>query len=142
MWLWGNNDNGQIGDGTLTQKRVPKLIDSTRTYLDMANGYRHTMILRSDNTLWAAGANVNGQLGDGTIVPKYEHIKVECVTLNTDNNKTDTKNIELRPNPAINTLEVINLLADIEDCKYSIVNSFGMTLVEWQVLQKENFISI
>ncbi len=74
VWAWGNNDAGQLGDGTTTRARAPARVkDSTDPsgYLigvtALAAGRDHTVALKNDGTVWAWGGNYYGQLGDGTI---------------------------------------------------------------------------
>jgi hypothetical protein len=64
LWAWGSNANGQLGDGTTTDRATP-----TRILTEVANlaaGSYHTLTLKSDGNLWAWGNNESGQLGDGT----------------------------------------------------------------------------
>ena len=65
LWAWGNNGNGQLGDGTNNNKATPTQIGSATWPAISARGY-HTVALKSDGTRWAWGANHYGQLGDGT----------------------------------------------------------------------------
>jgi alpha-tubulin suppressor-like RCC1 family protein len=63
---WGDNDYGQLGDGTTTQRRRPVAVQGLTDVVAIAAGETHTLALRSDGTAWAWGKGVNGQLGDGT----------------------------------------------------------------------------
>jgi alpha-tubulin suppressor-like RCC1 family protein len=71
VWAVGDNDYGQLGDGTKTKRRNPvqvKYADGTvlSGIVDISAGNRHTVYLKSDGTVWGAGKNSQGQLGDGT----------------------------------------------------------------------------
>ncbi|HKJ00611.1 MAG TPA: RCC1 repeat- and reductase domain-containing protein [bacterium] len=71
LWLWGLNNVGQLGDGTLTQRNVPTQEASLATnWVRVSTGAYapnpHTVALKSDGSLWAWGYNALGQLGDGT----------------------------------------------------------------------------
>ena len=66
VWAWGNNDKGQLGDESKSDKNKRKKIDKLTDVTDIACGWRHTVNLKSDGTVWAWGDNTNGQLGDGT----------------------------------------------------------------------------
>ncbi len=66
LWAWGNNNYGQLGDGTTDGNNTPTQIGSATTWSAIAAGWDHTVALKSDGTLWAWGWNRYGQLGDGT----------------------------------------------------------------------------
>jgi alpha-tubulin suppressor-like RCC1 family protein len=77
LWCWGENDHGELGDGTTNGETCPSG-SSCRTspvqvaalganVVEVATGYNHTCARKSDGTLWCWGSNANGQLGDGTI---------------------------------------------------------------------------
>ena len=71
MWAWGNNDRGQLGDGTTTDKSTPTQESTGATnWSAIAVGWGHSVALKSDGTLWAWGYNFHGQLGDGTTADK------------------------------------------------------------------------
>ncbi|MEI7911327.1 MAG: cadherin-like beta sandwich domain-containing protein, partial [Verrucomicrobiota bacterium] len=69
---WGSNLNGQLGNGSTTDSRVPVAVTTTgllagKTVIAIAAGSSHCLALCSDGTLAAWGANSNGQLGNGTV---------------------------------------------------------------------------
>ena len=72
LWAWGQNNAGQLGDGTTTDSPVPKHVGAG--YAAVAAGELHTVALKGDGSLWVWGNNSSGQLGDGTttksLVPK------------------------------------------------------------------------
>jgi alpha-tubulin suppressor-like RCC1 family protein len=70
LWAWGNNSNGQIGDGTFTDKNVPTQIGTETDWKMVVAGAFNSMAIKNDGTLWAWGQNSNGQLGDGTTSDK------------------------------------------------------------------------
>ena len=80
VWAWGNNGNGQLGDGTsVTNRNLPVRVIQEKGaggnpdvplegVIAVAAGGEHTVALKADGTLWAWGYNSSGQLGDGTSV--------------------------------------------------------------------------
>ncbi len=71
LYAWGRNHQGQVGDGTLTDRHAAvTVIDGGGASVDevvrIAAGWFHSLALRSDGTLLTWGDNGYGQLGDGT----------------------------------------------------------------------------
>jgi hypothetical protein len=83
LWTCGKNDNGQLGDGTTTQKNDPTKIGSATSWTVIAGGARHTVALQSDGTVWAWGDNSRGQLGDGTTTNRLSPVQLGTSTDDT-----------------------------------------------------------
>jgi alpha-tubulin suppressor-like RCC1 family protein len=62
---WGNNDYGQLGDGTNTDSNVPVDVVGLTGATNIVAGAHHTCVL-SGNAVWCWGRNNMGQIGDGT----------------------------------------------------------------------------
>ena len=65
MQCWGNNDFGQLGDGSNTGSNVPVDVVGIGGSTTIVAGGNHTCILSGGN-VWCWGENSQGQLGDGT----------------------------------------------------------------------------
>ena len=65
-WAWGYNSDGQLGDGSQTDRSSPVLVVGSHSFIKIAAGYLHTLGLKADGTLWAWGDNSYGGLGDGS----------------------------------------------------------------------------
>jgi alpha-tubulin suppressor-like RCC1 family protein len=61
---WGNNGNGQIGDGTTSSRTTPYQTSVTNA-TGIGAGYYHTLAVVSSNTTWGWGSNLNGQVAGG-----------------------------------------------------------------------------
>ena len=72
---WGNNDYGQLGDGTFigSNTRVD-VMDLTGAWGIEAGAY-HTCVLVG-NEVWCWGQNMKGQIGDGTTTNRNTPVKV------------------------------------------------------------------
>ena len=66
LWAWGDNPDGQVGDGTRNPRTVPVQIGASTEWKSVTAGERHSHGLRTDGTLWGWGYNGQNQLGDGT----------------------------------------------------------------------------
>lgn len=66
LWAWGNNENGQLGDGTTISRSEPVQVGIEIDWQSVVTGSEHTFALKIDGSLWAWGKNSDGQLGDGT----------------------------------------------------------------------------
>jgi hypothetical protein len=70
LWAWGNNNHGQLGDGTNLSKNIPTRIGVGIDWKEIAAGEYYTVAIKTDGSLWAWGNNNHGQLGDGTNLSK------------------------------------------------------------------------
>jgi alpha-tubulin suppressor-like RCC1 family protein len=66
LWAWGENGNGQLGDGTMIHRNTPVQIGSGSDWASVKAGYQHSIALKNDGTFWTWGYNAGGQLGNGT----------------------------------------------------------------------------
>jgi hypothetical protein len=72
LFAFGNNDKGQLGDGTTTNRSLTTpvaVIDETGTYQSgvaaVVAGRKNTLFKKANGTLWGMGDNGFGQLGQG-----------------------------------------------------------------------------
>ena len=71
------NDQGQIGDGTTTDRSVPTAVQGGRVFASLADGSaNHACGLTSVGAAYCWGANAFGTLGDGTIVNRLLPVAV------------------------------------------------------------------
>ena len=102
IWGCGNNNHGQLGDGTTINKNIPSQafinISGTEDVVEISGIHtswaaRHSVITgrvsgsrftvrptRSTVRMWTCGENTYGQLGDGTTVDKYTPIVLGDIT--------------------------------------------------------------
>jgi len=75
LWAWGLNGDGQLGDGTTTDRSAPVRV-GTEKWQAVGAGWHHSLGIREDDSLWAWGRNYNGQLGDGTTTSRNTPVQV------------------------------------------------------------------
>jgi alpha-tubulin suppressor-like RCC1 family protein len=68
---WGNDNNGQLGDGTTTSQTSPIPIPALNGVVDIVLGDRHGCARSSANVVSCWGANEAAQLGDGTTTERH-----------------------------------------------------------------------
>ena len=72
VFTWGSNNNGQIGDGTTTDRYVPTEIthqfnlESDEKVISLGLGNNHSSAITSNGRLFTWGENSFGQLGNGS----------------------------------------------------------------------------
>jgi len=64
-YCWGNNSDGQLGNGTFTSAGTPTLAASGRTFSSIAAGLRHACGISTDGEVYCWGRGSDGQLGNG-----------------------------------------------------------------------------
>ena len=68
---WGDNQVGQIGDGTTTERFSPVFVYELTGVADLAVGLWHTCVLMNTGGVKCWGENIYGELGDGTNDKRY-----------------------------------------------------------------------
>ena len=69
LWMWGNNNSGQLAQNNTTQRSSPVQVPGT-TWRSISNVSNGTIASKTDGTLWSWGNNAYGQLGQNDEV-KY-----------------------------------------------------------------------
>jgi alpha-tubulin suppressor-like RCC1 family protein len=64
---WGDNDQGQLGNGTTTNSLFPVNVSGIYVASALNGGYNHNCALLSTGAVQCWGANYSGQLGNGTL---------------------------------------------------------------------------
>jgi alpha-tubulin suppressor-like RCC1 family protein len=83
LWIWGRNNNGQIGDNSIINRSSPvQTIAFGTNWKQVACGYQFTTSIKTDGTLWSWGRNSNGQIGDNTIVSKSSPVQTTAYGTN------------------------------------------------------------
>ncbi|MDV7401738.1 hypothetical protein RZS08_60525, partial [Arthrospira platensis SPKY1] len=66
VWAWGNNSNGQLGDGTTDSRHTPVQVSGLSGIIAISVGVDFSVALKSDGTVWAWGDH-RGQHSPSTV---------------------------------------------------------------------------
>jgi alpha-tubulin suppressor-like RCC1 family protein len=82
VWAWGENDHGELGDGTVTERTTPVQVSGLSGVRQVSAGVDHSLALRSDGTVWAWGQDDHGQVGNGVFssTPQLTPVEVPGLT--------------------------------------------------------------
>jgi alpha-tubulin suppressor-like RCC1 family protein len=75
-YCWGRNTNGQLGNGTTTDRSTPTPVSGGRKFRQVDAGYSHTCGVTSAKRAYCWGKNDFGQLGDGTTSDRLRPVAV------------------------------------------------------------------
>ena len=75
LWTWGDNEYGQLGNGTTENELSPVQIGNKKWKV-IAVGVAHSIGIQEDGSLWTWGLNDRGQLGDGTREDRLSPVQI------------------------------------------------------------------
>jgi alpha-tubulin suppressor-like RCC1 family protein len=76
-WGWGYNNNGQLGDNTITQRLTPvSVAGAAKTFCQISAGTFHSLAIDKNGRAWAWGRNNEGQLGDNSTISKRTPVSI------------------------------------------------------------------
>ena len=64
--VWGDNTQGQLGDGSQNARVTPYVIPSLTGIAQVAEDGNHALALDSSGAVWVWGLNLSGEAGNGT----------------------------------------------------------------------------
>ncbi|HEX3096651.1 MAG TPA: hypothetical protein VHQ02_02975, partial [Usitatibacter sp.] len=70
VWSWGSNFNGQLGDGTTTDRPAPARVPGISGASAVAAGDTHSLAVTNDGRVWAWGGNSGAVLGNALGPPR------------------------------------------------------------------------
>ena len=84
VFAWGDNQFGQLGDGTTTDRNAPTKVQGIDNISFISAGNNHSLAVNSYGTVFAWGRNNEGQLGNGTTDDSDVPVQVTHVAGFTD----------------------------------------------------------
>lgn len=80
VWAWGDNNNGELGNGTTTSSNTPVGVIGLTEVAAITNGGAHTLAIGTDSMVRTWGSNVFGELGNGTTTSSNSPVVVNNLT--------------------------------------------------------------
>jgi alpha-tubulin suppressor-like RCC1 family protein len=84
VWCWGYNVEGELGDGTSTNRSTPVQVTQGNASTlftnaaDVAAGGGTSCASKTDGTAWCWGLNYSGEVGDGTTRDRKSAVRVKA----------------------------------------------------------------
>jgi alpha-tubulin suppressor-like RCC1 family protein len=75
-YCWGNNQYGELGDGTTSQRTSPVAVSGGLVFQSINAGKYHTCGFTAAGVGYCWGVNANGQIGDGSTTNRYTPVAV------------------------------------------------------------------
>jgi alpha-tubulin suppressor-like RCC1 family protein len=75
-YCWGLNRDGQLGDGTITQRLTPVAVTGELRFHQVSARFHHTCGVTLGHRVYCWGSNSDGQLGDGTTTTRLTPVAV------------------------------------------------------------------
>ena len=83
MWLWGNNEYGQLAQNDKAQRSSPVQVPGT-TWGTASRGGTSMLAAKTDGTLWSMGYNNQGQLGQNNRTNYSSPVQIPGTTWSAD----------------------------------------------------------
>lgn len=77
VWCWGRNNQGQLGDGTTTDRLTPQQVPGLGDVAEVALGTWHSCARQISGQVRCWGWNETGQLGDGGFTRRTTPVRVK-----------------------------------------------------------------
>ncbi len=77
---WGDNQYGQLGNGTTNAAAAPVTVHGLSGVIAVAAGNEHSLALTANGRVYAWGRNEHGQVGDGTRVDRATPVLIGGLT--------------------------------------------------------------
>jgi alpha-tubulin suppressor-like RCC1 family protein len=79
LWMWGRNNNGNLGINDATDYSSPKQVPGT-TWRSIGGSFGAVLATKTDNTLWAWGYGGEGQLAQNSVVQYSSPVQIPGTT--------------------------------------------------------------
>lgn len=144
----GGNNDGQLGDGTTTDRHTPVQVISSWGVGEIVRAEatrEHSLFLKSDGSIWGAGRNNYGQLGYGvmsspnSVTPVLSGAVCNVITTTLKEVSVQVEGIHLFPNPSSG---MIYVKSDKPMVHLEIFDARGEKCFPRLILNHQNYIEL
>lgn len=139
VWAWGNNFNGQIGDGTTVNRKTATQVSSLTGVSSISGGRYFSLALKNDGSVWSWGYHsVNG-------FSKKDSIPVQILNTCTTNSLEDISeqlSATIFPNPSNGQFQIEIDNSITFNTKLEIYNTVGEKVYVETLTQQLNQIDV
>ena len=100
VWGWGDNERGELGDGTTKPRAIPVKARGVDHVVQTATGNSDAVALKANGRVWAWGNNVEGQLGTGNLKSHLVPVPATAVNSYTSKHRVSVKQLAAGGNKA------------------------------------------
>lgn len=100
VWGWGDNERGELGDGTTKPRAIPVKVRGVDHVVQTATGNSDAVALKANGTVWAWGNNGEGQLGTGNLKSHLVPVPATAVNSYTSKHRVSVKQLAAGGNKA------------------------------------------
>ena len=136
LWAWGQNDYGQLGDGTTEKKGFPTQIGTGTNWASVQAGEQHCVALKTDGSLWTWGDNTYGQLSTGGYTSSSVPVQVAVSGCALGNEEFKQTRANLYPNPTNDKVSIDNSTADYQSV--AVYNYLGQEMIQQKLTFSNN----
>jgi alpha-tubulin suppressor-like RCC1 family protein len=102
VFCWGRGSEGQVGDGTSTQRNAPTALNpQVKAPVDIASQGDHSCAWMAECSVKCWGGNASGQIGDGTTVNAFSPVDISICSVDPTPTPTPTPTYTPTPPPTL-----------------------------------------
>jgi alpha-tubulin suppressor-like RCC1 family protein len=76
LWLWGNGNNGRLGNNEVIARSSPvQTVSGGTNWKQVSMGQAHAAAIKTDGTLWVWGCNASGELGNNEVIARSSPVQ-------------------------------------------------------------------
>lgn len=131
LWSTGNNNQGQLGLGNLTNTNTLNQVGTNNNWGIISAGFVHSQAMDTSTDLWSAGRGLEGQMGVGTNTNSTVLVMVNCpASLQTNEYQANSQGFLIHPNPTTGMASITYNLNQPETVTMRITSVQGQLISE------------